>query len=369
MKKLTVFLLLFAAFTLPVVGQDSTATAKRTVVGISNASSTGTTVNRLAKLTGAPARAVIAGTSDTDGVIGIVTSGAGTSGVATIQTGGLVRCDFDGATVSADYVSISSVTAGKCHSAGSTYPTSGQVLGRVLSTNVGAGAYDLILVAGVKAASGASLPVDDATAVVKGSSDATKLFRIEADTNIPTGTTVVGTPPASSFTFAGINLAQTFSAAQTFSGQILAANGSAAAPAFAFSTQPGTGLYKRADNFFTVSIGGSAKAEFSVNRFQLDGSNTLGWGNGAVDAVGADTGIARADTALVKLTDSSTGGGGLQLPPKAATPTDPSSSSEGNIYIKGGKLVIQYNDGGTVRYKYLDLTGTGVTWTHTTSAP
>ena len=39
------------------------------------------------------------------------------------------------------------------------------------------------------------------------------------------------------------------------------------------------------------------------------------------------------------------------------------------VYIKGGKIIFQYNDSGTTRYKYLDLAGTGVTWVHTTSAP
>lgn len=58
----------------------------------------------------------------------------------------------------------------------------------------------------------------------------------------------------------------------------------------------------------------------------------------------------------------------MQLQP-ASTPTNPSSSAEGNVYLKGGKLIFQYNDAGTVRWKYLDLTGTGVTWVHTTSAP
>ncbi len=36
---------------------------------------------------------------------------------------------------------ISSTTAGDCHDAGATYPTGGQVLGRVLVTNASAGAY------------------------------------------------------------------------------------------------------------------------------------------------------------------------------------------------------------------------------------
>lgn len=52
-----------------------------------------------------------------------------------------------------------------------------------------------------------------------------------------------------------------------------------------------------------------------------------------------------------------------------ATPADPTDGAEANIYVKADKLVIQYNDADTVRYKYLDLTGTGVTWVHTTTAP
>ena len=47
----------------------------------------------------------------------------------------------------------------------------------------------------------------------------------------------------------------------------------------------------------------------------------------------------------------------------------PTDGAEAQIYVKADKLIVRYNDGGTVRYKYLDLTGTGVTWTHTTSAP
>jgi hypothetical protein len=51
------------------------------------------------------------------------------------------------------------------------------------------------------------------------------------------------------------------------------------------------------------------------------------------------------------------------------TPSNPTSGSQCRLYMKADKLVIQYNDAGTTRYKYLDLTGTGVTWVHTTSAP
>lgn len=40
-----------------------------------------------------------------------------------------------------------------------------------------------------------------------------------------------------------------------------------------------------------------------------------------------------------------------------------------DIYITGTYFVLKYNDGGTVRYKYLDLSGTGTTWVHATSEP
>ncbi len=66
----------------------------------------------------------------------------------------------------------------------------------------------------------------------------------------------------------------------------------------------------------------------------------------------------------------STFGAFLQIGDISATPLlGLSASSDAHIYIKGGNLVIRYNDGGTYRYKYLALSGTGTTWTHTTTAP
>lgn len=62
-------------------------------------------------------------------------------------------------------------------------------------------------------------------------------------------------------------------------------------------------------------------------------------------------------------------GSNLLLPAQTSTPAAPGVSSDAKIYVKGGKLVIQYNDAGTVRYKWLDLAGAGVTWQHSTTAP
>jgi hypothetical protein len=120
-------------------------TSKSLLVEVANASSTGTTVNKLAKLTGAPSTALITATTDTAGAMGIVVGGAGTTGNALIATAGQANCAFDGATVAGDYVQQSTTTAGDCHDAGSTFPTTGQIIGRVLSTNASAGSYAVAL--------------------------------------------------------------------------------------------------------------------------------------------------------------------------------------------------------------------------------
>lgn len=127
---------------LRISAQYGAATAPLTMV-ITNASSTGTTTGTLTKLTGAPSTAVIAGNTDTSGIVGITISGAGTTGSATIQIAGLVNCVFSTATTAGHYVQSSS---GCADTGSATYPTTGgQVIGRVMSTNGGAGTYQIDL--------------------------------------------------------------------------------------------------------------------------------------------------------------------------------------------------------------------------------
>ncbi len=40
-----------------------------------------------------------------------------------------------------------------------------------------------------------------------------------------------------------------------------------------------------------------------------------------------------------------------------------------DFYIKDTFLIVKFNDGGTTRYKYIDLSGTGAAWTHSTTEP
>jgi len=133
----------------------SSAGSPGILMQVANASPTGTTANTLTKLTGAPSTAVIASVTDTGGIIGITTAGAGTTGNATIELAGdSVSCVFDGPTTAGDYVQISSSTAGNCHDAGATYPASGQIIGRVLSTNAAGGTYPIDLFDEIRGSSG-----------------------------------------------------------------------------------------------------------------------------------------------------------------------------------------------------------------------
>lgn len=113
---------------------------------IANSGSTGTTVHKIAKLN-ASAQAVIATTSDTSGLMGIVAFGAGTTGNATIVKVGQATCVFDGATTAGDYVIESVTVNGDCHDGGSSVPSS-QSIGRVLSTNGSAGTYNVFVSTG-----------------------------------------------------------------------------------------------------------------------------------------------------------------------------------------------------------------------------
>lgn len=113
-----------------------------------NDGSTGTANNKLVKIS-AGSTVVTMGTTDTDGAVGIclnnATSTCGTTGNANVVFGGVVGCVFDGATTLGHFVQISATTGGDCHDAGATRPGTGQVIGTVLTTNVGAGTYNVAL--------------------------------------------------------------------------------------------------------------------------------------------------------------------------------------------------------------------------------
>jgi len=116
----------------------------------------GTTANKLAKVTGNPSTALISTAGDTSGALGIVTAGAGSVERPRFRCRASPIAYIDNSTLAGDYVAISPSVAGDCHDAGASFPTSGQVLGRVLSTNGSAGTYQMFLFAAEQQGSSAS---------------------------------------------------------------------------------------------------------------------------------------------------------------------------------------------------------------------
>ena len=109
---------------------------------------------------------------------------------------------------------------------------------------------------------------------------------------------------------------------------------------------------------------GVGRVIFSNGTNAIKTSNNFTW-NDSVE--GLAIGLGTPATALhIGLNGAH---GSITLQEETSTPANPSSGSQGRIYLKADKVIFQFNDGGTVRYKYLDLTGTGVTWVQTTVAP
>ncbi len=198
------------------------------------------------------------------------------------------------------------------------------------SGNVGVGvaapAHKLELVAGTTAAGGVGFGTD------------TELYRSAANTlSLATGDSL-------NLVSGNLNVAGT---TVVTSGRLVrTANGTAAAPAHTFSADTNSGLYSVGNDTMSFTTNG-------VQRMTLDASGRLGVGTGTPDS-----------TVELSGTNAS-----ISLNEDTVTPATPAASAECRIYMKADKIVIQYNDVGTVRYKYLDLTGVGVTWVATTTAP
>ena len=62
-------------------------------------------------------------------------------------------------------------------------------------------------------------------------------------------------------------------------------------------------------------------------------------------------------------------GGSLAIQEIGTTPANPPAGNRAVVFVKGDKLVVAFNDAGTMRYRSLPLNGTSVTWTHSTTAP
>jgi hypothetical protein len=62
-------------------------------------------------------------------------------------------------------------------------------------------------------------------------------------------------------------------------------------------------------------------------------------------------------------------GGAVTFEEQSVAPPQPADGAECRMYFKGDKFILRYTEGGTERWKYLDLTGVGVGWTYSASEP
>jgi hypothetical protein len=114
---------------------------------LQNYSVGGTFLNTLTKIanTGGVSAVAQAQTSDTSGIVGVTIASSGTTGNAVVVSSGETNLLFDGSTVGGDYVQNSTITAGYGHDAGASYPTSGQIIGRILNTVSSPGSVPVLI--------------------------------------------------------------------------------------------------------------------------------------------------------------------------------------------------------------------------------
>ena len=123
--------------------------------------------------------------------------------------------------------------------------------------------------------------------------------------------------------------------------------------------------------FGSLDVASSRFAVSTANGLELGSAMAINWYDSTQVFGTNDLRVKRIAAGVWGLENPVGGGGAIQLKPKSATPANPASSSEFNLYNRGAKVVYQYNDAGTVKYLICDMTqaaGTAV-WTVTTTAP
>jgi hypothetical protein len=182
-------------------------------------------------------------------------------------------------------------------------------------------------------------------------------------------------------------------------------------PGLAFDGDIDTGIYRIGANELGISIGGSKTLGFATAagshtilpgidatggvgttfgstavRFRAtvysDGVNAADGvqfyeSAGSIGRVQFDNGAMLLSTQAGSVSISSLGevlpsgtAGSFVLPELTSSSTGSLSvSAQARIYVKGDQLIVQFNDAGTMRYKWISLAGTSVTWTHQTTEP
>lgn len=179
------------------------------------------------------------------------------------------------------------------------------------------------------------------------------LWTIEADGDLLPGTD-------------GYNIGSATLGADIWARQVVLDDGSTAAPALMFGTDD-DGIFRlNADEVFI----GSSLTNTIDGAYMVTSAGTLGGTPTVRFHVGDGTTSSLQQVVNFTIADGiATQEIPITLDEKNTTPSSPTNGDNMRIYMRNNTIVFQFNDAGTVRYKYLDLTGTGVTWVHSTVAP
>lgn len=273
---------------LALVALGSTQANAQQAISVANEAGTGTTVGKLAKLTGAPSTAILTGTGDLDGIVGIVVAqdATATTGNAKIAVLGPANCTFDASGVTAGhYVINSTLTAGDCADGGASRPTANQVIGRALAT-VASGTAAVELERNFTNAGGVATSITPGTTTVVG---ATAPCLIDNS-----GTTVMGCAAV------GSNVLTALAVNVGTAGAFTKNNGDALSGTFSGTpTYSGNLTFSGVPKFTGLSAGTIA----SGKNLGLDSSNNL-----VVATVSGGSGCTTAGTIHNLVTDDGAGG-------------------------------------------------------------
>lgn len=151
MKKLLLIIGLLSAIASAQTRMDASS---QIAFKVTNDGTTGTTINQLAKINSS-GNAINALTTDTSVPVFVVVGAAGTTGSAQLATGGVAICKFDASGgTTGHYVQVSASTAGTCHDAGSTIPTSGWIVGTLTTSPAANASGSVLLLQGFLPSSG-----------------------------------------------------------------------------------------------------------------------------------------------------------------------------------------------------------------------
>lgn len=159
-----------------------------------------------------------------------------------------------------------------------------------------------------------------------------------------------------------------YEATSTAGGQLVVGSSSVSNAVDITNVYIGNGVTATTPVGVTYHATGGSGTDVDGSNLKVAGGKATGNAAGGEVEFQASTPGSSGTTLQSLATKLRIGYDGTTLVAQTNTPSTP-ASGECVTYMKGSKYIIAYDDGGTVRYKYLDLSGTGATWTHTTTAP